>query len=304
MKNECMIVKDLLPLYIENLVSDETRAFVDEHLTCCDDCRKLLERNQTSPLIKGDAGTVPLKIVKKQLKQHKLKSVLLSVVLVMAILITGFGYLTAPQFVPYSEDLLSVSEKEDGTIIISFSKDKVTGFDINDQVRSDDGNEIVLFVNGWKTTWDLFISYRDPGDIIISGEDGAYIGAIFYLPNTGKEAIQVFGDDVNYHVIELPRLALVYYLLIAGLAVILGGALLLLFRKNSKAKLWIERITLCPAAYILSHIITKGFVTTTYSMERDLAFILLIAILIYAGGLLGLSLYRSNRDLKLPDQLE
>ena len=25
MKNECMIVRDLLPLYIEDLVSDETR---------------------------------------------------------------------------------------------------------------------------------------------------------------------------------------------------------------------------------------------------------------------------------------
>lgn len=303
MKNECIIVKDLLPLYIENLISDETRAFMDEHLASCDDCRKLLERNQTSPMIKGDADTVPLKIVKKQLKQQKLKSVLLSVVLVMAILISGFGYLTAPQFVPYSEDVLSVSEKEDGTIIISFTKDKVTGFDINDLVRSDDGNEI-MFINGWKTTWDLFISNREPGDIIISGEDGASIGAIFYSPNTDEEAIQVFGDDVNYHVIELPRLALVYYLLIAGLAVILGGALLLLFRKNSKAKIWIERIALFPAAYILSHIITKGFVTTSYSMERDLGFILLIAILIYAGGLLGLSLYRSNRDLKLPDQLE
>jgi hypothetical protein len=51
-------------------------------------------------------------------------------------------------------------------------------------------------------------------------------------------------------------------------------------------------------------VVTKGFATITYSSDRDFVFILLVAVLIYAAGLLGLSLYRSNRDLKLPDQLE
>ena len=32
MKNECSIIRDLLPLYAENMVSDDTAAFVAEHL--------------------------------------------------------------------------------------------------------------------------------------------------------------------------------------------------------------------------------------------------------------------------------
>ena len=33
MKNECSIVRDVLPLYFENMVREETAAFVREHLS-------------------------------------------------------------------------------------------------------------------------------------------------------------------------------------------------------------------------------------------------------------------------------
>ena len=32
MKNECSYVRDVLPLYLENMVSEETAKFVKEHL--------------------------------------------------------------------------------------------------------------------------------------------------------------------------------------------------------------------------------------------------------------------------------
>jgi len=38
MKNECYIVRDLLPLYNEDMVSDETAVFVREHLEKCGEC--------------------------------------------------------------------------------------------------------------------------------------------------------------------------------------------------------------------------------------------------------------------------
>lgn len=39
----CTVVRDLLPLYLEGLVSDETRELVEEHLDRCPDCRSLCE---------------------------------------------------------------------------------------------------------------------------------------------------------------------------------------------------------------------------------------------------------------------
>lgn len=44
MKNECSIIRDLLPLYAENMVSDDTAAFVAEHLKSCEACRKEYEQ--------------------------------------------------------------------------------------------------------------------------------------------------------------------------------------------------------------------------------------------------------------------
>ena len=38
-KIPCAIIKDLLPLYIDGLTSEETNALVEEHLAECDGCR-------------------------------------------------------------------------------------------------------------------------------------------------------------------------------------------------------------------------------------------------------------------------
>ena len=43
MKNECSYVRDIMPLYLENMVSEETSAFVREHLENCPECAKEFE---------------------------------------------------------------------------------------------------------------------------------------------------------------------------------------------------------------------------------------------------------------------
>ena len=53
MKNrECSIVRDILPLYVENVISDDTKQFVDEHLSHCTECKNELELSQTDIPIK------------------------------------------------------------------------------------------------------------------------------------------------------------------------------------------------------------------------------------------------------------
>ena len=48
---ECAIVKDLLPLYIEDMVSEETKLFINEHLKECEDCRNELDILKSEALI-------------------------------------------------------------------------------------------------------------------------------------------------------------------------------------------------------------------------------------------------------------
>ena len=39
MRNECNIIRDILPLYADKMVSADTESFVEEHLIGCAECR-------------------------------------------------------------------------------------------------------------------------------------------------------------------------------------------------------------------------------------------------------------------------
>ena len=43
MKISCEVVKDLLPLYKDGVCSEESKVLVEEHLSKCEECRKLLD---------------------------------------------------------------------------------------------------------------------------------------------------------------------------------------------------------------------------------------------------------------------
>ncbi|MFG6319378.1 MAG: zf-HC2 domain-containing protein, partial [Clostridia bacterium] len=40
---ECKIVQDILPNYIEQLTSEETNQYVEEHLNSCEECKNIYE---------------------------------------------------------------------------------------------------------------------------------------------------------------------------------------------------------------------------------------------------------------------
>lgn len=92
MKN-CGIVKDLLPLYAENMASDETGAFVREHLETCEDCRRVLDAMK-APVAADPAA--PLKSVRKAVKKRSWLIAGLIACLVAALLVGLFARLTKP----------------------------------------------------------------------------------------------------------------------------------------------------------------------------------------------------------------
>ncbi len=44
MKTECGIIRDLLPLYVDDICSEKSREIVDEHLQECAECSEMLEK--------------------------------------------------------------------------------------------------------------------------------------------------------------------------------------------------------------------------------------------------------------------
>lgn len=56
--NKCEIIRDLLPIYIDDCCSESSRIFVEEHLCECEECKRIYKELNTDISIKNDY-TVP-----------------------------------------------------------------------------------------------------------------------------------------------------------------------------------------------------------------------------------------------------
>ena len=93
MKNECKIIQDILPLYEEGMVSEDTAAFVESHLKKCSQCRAEFEKIHAS----NNAGEIstetvqqieeaaPLKKVKKKFRKRSIITIILAVMITITL---------------------------------------------------------------------------------------------------------------------------------------------------------------------------------------------------------------------------
>lgn len=87
MKNECSIIRDLLPLYAEDMVSGETAEFVCEHLEHCKDCRSEYESMKRGENEKPNTASeaLSLKGLKRKMKRRLTKRVVLALIIGVAL---------------------------------------------------------------------------------------------------------------------------------------------------------------------------------------------------------------------------
>jgi hypothetical protein len=126
MKNECNIIRDILPLYIEDMVSADTSAFVEEHLETCAECRANLENLKNTSqieevsLAEQDNDILPLRTIKK--KWQRKKVLLICTTVLITILISVIGLYSCE---PVQEFVLTKSPNEidADTVVILHSSD-------------------------------------------------------------------------------------------------------------------------------------------------------------------------------------
>ncbi|MCF6463795.1 anti-sigma factor family protein [Clostridium sp. Cult1] len=291
MKITCDVIEDLLPLYEEGLVSDDTRILVEEHLNTCIECKKQLEAIQNPKEIPMDTNVEPFKRIERKLFQERIQIIALTVVLVLIIVIICMAYLTTPKYLPYSSDIIYLTEYEDGKVIIEFD-DEVTGYDINRYVaRNKEG--YVYHLTTWNTIWSQYVFKNNAQNIILNPDEEDVV-AVYYYSTDGTEDILIYGKDLlkGGGVVTLPRLVLAYYFLLAILLAIFFGILLFRYRKEDKRKFVLEKFLLLPISYIIGHFCIKGFTTSSYSAQRDFFAILLVMIPIYCLFLIAINFYR------------
>ena len=91
---DCEIIRDLMPLYVDELCSPKSCQLVESHVSACENCRVKMEQMQ-KPDIKIKHSIEPMKMLKKQIRKHTLSVVLIWVVIAVAAisLIQGKFYL-------------------------------------------------------------------------------------------------------------------------------------------------------------------------------------------------------------------
>lgn len=296
MSNQCNLIKDILPLYVEDMVSADTREFVSNHLEHCAECRAELEHMRGPVKFTPDIDTdiVPLKRIKKDLFIKRLQTIFFTAIIACAVVMIAFGVLTSPKFFPYSDDLLNVVDNHSGEIIVAFD-DRVTGYTCTKEFYEESGAEVYR-INAWTTTWDLYLSNRGNQNAVIPSNGGGNI-LIYFTQNNGSEDVLIYGesDNLPQAVITLPRQILLPYFILAALALIVLVGLRFLLRNTKAMIVWIDRAILFPISYMAAQLCTKGINFTTYSSQRDFCVIALVAILLYLALLTGKSLYQEKR---------
>lgn len=303
MNKDCSIVQDLLPLYEEDMLREETKEFVDGHLVQCAACRAELDALKAD-VKPAPVSAQPLRDLKRQLRRKKLTAVLLAVTFALTLATTGFAYLTAPQYLPYNAADWSVHEPDASLDAVLNGEEHiciepltpVSGTEVESVIDPDSG-ETVYIISAWRTLLDKWLGKLDTvngnGDKLIL-LDTTNCRVVYYAQNNGQENMVLYGERSG-GIISLPRLALGYYVLLSLALFITLGIAFLICRKKKAGKA-LGYLALAPASYLAGHLLVKGLTTTSYQMQRDFSLIAFAAVLIYSAVLLALSLLRQKRE--------
>ena len=122
MKISCNIIEDLLPLYVDDMVSEDSRQLVEEHLKACPTCRRMQEEimreNHLTDVKKGSDSVQTnkmeaelLKKIRCKIRKKRIASVLLAVAIVLAAGGIGhYWYYDKENYISWDEANISVKD--------------------------------------------------------------------------------------------------------------------------------------------------------------------------------------------------
>ncbi|WP_044338772.1 zf-HC2 domain-containing protein [Rossellomorea aquimaris] len=285
MKISCNMIRDILPLYVEDMASQDTRDLVEEHIASCENCKKRLEEMRTFEEPPVDTDIAPLRNIQNTLRKKKLQTIILSVMVTLVFAVVTIAYLTTPAYISYDENAVSIIEKEDGTILLNFSEE-VSGYNVN-QYPAADNSGYVYDITTWETIWQQKINKNNLENTVLN-PNGETVASIYYYNTDGTENTLIYGEPItDGSVMTLPRLVLSYYVLFAIGFLLICGIGLVIFRKNEKRRNGLEKMILLPISYLFAHLLIKGLHSATYLAGRDLYVLLLVTISLYVALLAG-----------------
>ena len=281
MKN-CNIVKDLIPLYKENLLSEESKTFVEDHLKSCTDCENLL-KNQIE-IEKSESK--PLDFVEKRIKKESRYFTLAVVALLGSILIFIISYLNTPRHLEYEKGLYKVYRSDD-IYTVEFS-DKVSGIDYTD-------TEDAIYLDAYTTKYDQIFNKVSPKKSLTFHKGD--LKMVLYQNHESMPNMVIGSGEIRQTL--LPRLLLGFYARLSIIGFLILGLIIFILEKFKKKLISLPIKTLIiggPLSFFLGIISIKGFNTPTYYPMSDIKYIAFLSSGIYLF-LIFLSLARDQKRM-------
>lgn len=166
-KIPCDVIKDLLPLYADNVCSEHSKDIVEEHLTECEDCREYYEAmTEKLPEISGkdvSAGAEDefLTYVKRKLTYQKLliAGIVFFVVLLIPVLYERLSTSELDSVIPAFDERLDTEDVrvtelyqlKDGSIYFTLESSEDASTTYTSSVVTPDSDNGQYDDNGWRT---------------------------------------------------------------------------------------------------------------------------------------------------------
>ena len=315
MNLSCAVIRDLLPLYAEDLTSAESGELVRAHLETCPECQRALEELKKTEEPVPQRGA-PLLSLKKELRKRRWRTAAMAALGVFLLLFAVLARVTDRTPLSYDPVLLRVVGLEEydpeseprssggasrfepdgwqtkypGQALVLERNPQVSG--VNSEFFLDeDTGELTVYIQYFRTALSPDLQELGTGamkDVFYPVPD-----RVIYGFGQGQELL--WGKPMNGGVAFLPRLALSYYCLLAVALTFVLGVAWAVFRKKSFSPILIQ-VWLVPVSYLLGHLLIKGTGTVSEFLLRDLCLILVEAAAFYLLLTLCLLSWRQRRQ--------
>ena len=199
MKITCSIIRDLLPLYAEDMVSPDSRELVDDHLCGCDECTKELAALKKRQPIPVETDVSSLKRVELTIRRKKTMTVLAVLMTVAALIVTGMTWLFTPYTLTKTEAIEGVWVTEDGALAIDYARG-ITGKASQSVLDSDN---VAHICNTTRYDWYMGRQKDEMLEAMTEEEIRAYIAELYKKEEcTETDWNRFFDIDVDYGVFQ------------------------------------------------------------------------------------------------------
>lgn len=289
----CNVIEDLIPLYVEDMLSEDSRQLVEGHLGECEECREYLKELKVMESLPIETDTRPLKKIQKTLQKKKRYVIILTTLITLLIGALTVFFMTAPKYFPYSEEVVKINETANGLTFANFNEE-VAGYNLQ-SYKAENGTGSVYHLTAWSTTWHGLKNTEEIAPVVLN-PSGEQVEAVYYYQTNESADQLIYGEEqyISGEVVTLPRLSLNYFFGLAGIALLICIGILYTVRSNRIYFDKMTKITFLPLSYILAQLIVIGWNAKTYSPVRDLTAILLVAILLYGVFWAGIEFIKSR----------